>query len=129
MRVPKVYVFNSESDRELTVKLPNGMAQADPDLKFQSDYFALSLYTYLVLFFFSIIGERLSKASLPERAREGSGQNIPRCFYWPLFLSPARSTEFEEKIEGLWTGYFELGGFYLKITPTHQFERIGILDK
>ena len=81
MRVPKVYVFNSESDRELTVKLPNGMAQADPDLKFQSDYFALSLYTYLVLFFFSIIGERLSNASLPERAREGSGQNIPRCFY------------------------------------------------
>ena len=81
MRVPKVYVFNSESDRELTVKLPNGMGQADPDLKFQSDYFTLSLSTYVVLFFFSIIGERLSKASLSERAREGSGQNIPRCFY------------------------------------------------
>ena len=84
------------------------MAQVDPDVKFQSDYFALSLSTYVVLFFFSIIGERLSKASLPERAREGSDQNIPRCFYWPLFLLPARSTEFEEKIEGLWTGYFYL---------------------
>ena len=90
------------------------MALADPDLKFQWDYFTLSLYKDVVLFFFSIIGERLSKASLPERAREGNGQYIPRCFYSPLFLSPSRSTDFEEKNRGSLNRLFRTRWLLLK---------------
>ena len=61
-----------------------------------------SLYTDVVLFFFSKTSASASSSS-PTPLCWGS-INPPAV----LFFCHVRSTDFEEKIEGLWTGYNDL---------------------
>ena len=84
----------------------------------------VSLYTDVVLFFFSFFSKTsASEASVREQARSARRKNKERLFSssptptplrWrsinPLRLVfyNARSTDFEKKLEGLWTGYLRV---------------------
>ena len=110
-------------------------------------YFNRSLYTDVVLFFFSfflktLVSSRAKRACENERgARERkinflfSSSPTPTPFRWrsinPLrfIFYNARSTDFEEKIEGLWTGYFNRQKYKIKggPWPSSGFEYIRVL--